>query len=499
MQERRPTTFDVRVWGIRKVTGKRGTRHMVRWSVGGRQRAKTFATRALANSHRADLMSAMNRGEPFDLATGLPMSMLPDERSVTWWEWTQRYVDLKWASLAPTSRRSIAIALSTATMALLSGDRGKPPAKQLRAAMVGWAYVAPRRAEGPPPDRLARAVDWLSRNTVDLADLEDPGRARAVLDALTRSVDGTPAAATTVARKRAVLSNCLELAVEQGLLQANPLSRLRWRAPRVNEVVDPATVVNPDQARALLDAVARVTPTDPQPGEGMGRRDRAVPGRRRPLRSHGAPLVAFFGCLYYAALRPSEAQALRLQDLQLPATDDEWGWLRLAAGDPTISTVWTDTGRRARQLKHRPVGAVRIIPCVPELVALLRCHLDTYGAAADGRLFRGPRGGAIRDEDYQAVWQAARRLVLPDADTSPLARRPYDLRHACVSTWLAGGVESAQVAHWAGHSVAVLHRVYAHVLHGREDVARRRIEQILRNGAAIDREDRPASTPMHDG
>jgi hypothetical protein len=105
-------------------------------------------------------------------------------------------------------------------------------------------------------------------------------------------------------------------------------------------------------------------------------------------------------------------------------------------------------------------------------------------------LFRGPLGGSIREEDYQDVWQAARSTVSPDADTSPLARCPYDLRHACVSTWLAGGVDSAQVAAWAGHSVAVRHRVYTHVVQGRRDVARRRVENVLcgadQDGAACE-------------
>jgi len=36
----------------------------------------------------------------------------------------------------------------------------------------------------------------------------------------------------------------------------------------------------------------------------------------------------------------------------------------------------------------------------------------------------------------------------------------YDLRHACLSTWLSGGVYPAQVAEWAGHSVDVLLRIY---------------------------------------
>lgn len=62
---------------------------------------------------------------------------------------------------------------------------------------------------------------------------------------------------------------------------------------------------------------------------------------------------------------------------------------------------------------------------------------------------------------------------------SPLARRPYDLRHAAVSLWLNAGVPATQVAEWAGHSVNVLLRVYAKCLDGQDAAARRRIEAAL--------------------
>ena len=65
---------------------------------------------------------------------------------------------------------------------------------------------------------------------------------------------------------------------------------------------------------------------------------------------------------------------------------------------------------------------------------------------------------------------------------SPLARRPYDLRHAAVSTWLNGGVPAPQVAAWAGHSVDVLLRVYAKCIAGQDDAVRRRVEEALRDG-----------------
>lgn len=63
---------------------------------------------------------------------------------------------------------------------------------------------------------------------------------------------------------------------------------------------------------------------------------------------------------------------------------------------------------------------------------------------------------------------------------SPLAKRIYDLRHACVSTWLNGGLSPPQVAEWAGHSVAVLLRIYAKCLVGQWDTDKRRIMEALR-------------------
>jgi hypothetical protein len=60
----------------------------------------------------------------------------------------------------------------------------------------------------------------------------------------------------------------------------------------------------------------------------------------------------------------------------------------------------------------------------------------------------------------------------PAQVASTLAIRPYDLRHAYVSTWLKAGVEPKRVAEWAGHSVDVLLRIYTHCLDGGEHEAR---------------------------
>jgi len=88
--------------------------------------------------------------------------------------------------------------------------------------------------------------------------------------------------------------------------------------------------------------------------------------------------------------------------------------------DPGSS--WTDDGKpgEVRGLRHRNEKETRPVPADPLLVAALRWHLEEFG------------------------------------------------------------VPSARAAAWAGHSVAVLHRVYAACLDGREDEARKRIDAFRR-------------------
>jgi integrase len=125
------------------------------------------------------------------------------------------------------------------------------------------------------------------------------------------------------------------------------------------------------------------------------------------------------------------------------------------------------------------------VPVAPELTTLLHEHLRLFGNAPDGLLFRGALGGQLAESAYCRVWRKARARALSAEDVaSPLARRPYDLRHAAVSTCLNAGVPSTQVAEWAGHSVAVLHQIYAKCIVGQDEAARRRIAAALTDSAS---------------
>ena len=121
------------------------------------------------------------------------------------------------------------------------------------------------------------------------------------------------------------------------------------------------------------------------------------------------------------------------------------------------------------------------MPCPPELTTLLHEHLAAFGAGPEGRLFVGERNDAeLPKLTIVRAWQRARIAAFTaEVVASPLARSPYDLRHAAVSTWLNGGVPPTTVAEWAGHSVEVLLKTYAKCLDGGDAAVRGRVQVAL--------------------
>ena len=459
------TTFDARVYRTEVYKGAKVTTYKVRWKTAHRLWKEGFRNAALADSFRSSLMTAARKGEAFSLSTGRPVSWEPKESTVTWYALTLDYTAAKWPYAAPNHRKSIAEALTDATEAMLASDERPYAVEEIRRALRTWAFSDRLRGVTEPSEDLAAIVRWLHTATLPVADLSRPGTGgascRAILNRISRTLDGTAAAANTANRKRAVLNNLMQYAVETGALPANPLRTVKWTRPRTLKSVDPRTVVNSAQARRLLAAVGH-----------QGER--------------GARMVAFFGCMYYAALRPEEAVDLRPENLAI-LPDHGWGKLILTNSEPRSGTWWTDTGsaRQRRELKHRPRGETRPVPLHPELVALLSEHLKKYPPGPDGRVFTGPRGGIFNDRAYLKVFHQARAAAFIGQEAaSLLARRPYDLRHAAVSTWLNAGVPAPQVAEWAGHSVDVLLRVYAKCISGQQHDAMRRIEE-----ATMPRED----------
>ncbi|MFB9834184.1 hypothetical protein [Actinoallomurus acaciae] len=156
------------------------------------------------------------------------------------------------------------------------------------------------------------------------------------------TMTGDPAAATTIARKRAVLYNVLKYAVrERKLLSTNPIDQVDWKAPERVEQVDRSVVANPVQARQLLAAVTYV-------GRMSGRGGVCVP------------------CT--------------------PACTTEAYDLRKRRGSGSTPTVARPTMTRVSSAARS--GEKRVVPIPPDLVTILHEHLKQFGTAEDGRAVR---------------------------------------------------------------------------------------------------------------
>ena len=286
-----------------------------------------------------------------------------------------------------------------------------------------------------------------------------------LLTAMDKITTGRRVTSSTWDKRSAVLHRTLEFARASGWIDRNPLTGRRHSTRATGpQAVDPRVVVNPVQARQLLAAVTYVG------------------GRRRRDRDRGRRLHAFFACLYYGGLRPGEAQQLRRDDCVLPAGG--WGELLLTGSRTEVSAGY-DAPRGARHherpLKRRSPEDVRPVPIPPTLVTILVDHLAEFETAPDGRLFFGvERGENVPGSVYSRVWAQAREIGLSPAQVvSPLARRPYDLRHAALSSWLAAGVPATEVPERAGNSVKVLLTVYAKCLDGQRQTYNDRIAALL--------------------
>jgi integrase len=375
-----------------------------------------------------------------------------------------------WPAAAATSRVSVIETLTRVVPAVARDLAGAPDPDVLRRAL------RKKLNQGGHADELdedeARAVAWMARASRPVRALEDPSVVCDVLDALAVNLDGKPAAPEYLSRRRRVQHKCLGYAVRKKRLAKNPLSKGNlpegWTPPQApDDTLDPRAVGSPALVASMLEACGTI-------------------GRRQ-----GPRFQAFYGCMFYAMMRPSEVAALKREGCHLPEAG--WGHLIFADASPAAGKAYTHDGQvhEHRGLKGRTRGRpgpssrrpVRKVPIPPELVQLLRAHIQTFGVAPNGRLFRSENGNPLQPSTWWQVWQKVRAASLTPAQlASPLMKRPYDLRHSRITWRLNSGVPATEVAAWAGHSVEVLTRVYARCVVGLENVWIGRMDETLHLG-----------------
>jgi integrase len=459
-------SYDLTFWAIEKRDRRKPYR--LRWSVAGRRPpfSHSFLTIELAESFRGELKTAARRGERFDEATGLPESLLRRGRDVSWYQHAHEYVAARWKGSAGNSRRSIVESLTCVTQVMVRELRGAPDPDVLRLALRRDFNHGEGSALTPEE---ARAVAWVKRASLPISALSDDAVVTDVLDALATRLDGRQAAPDYYARRLRVTRTCLSYAVRKERLVKNPLLSANmpehWTPPKSDDSVDPRSVGSPQLIADMLTVASYV-------------------GTRQ-----GPRFVAFFACMFYALMRPAEVARLTWAGCHLPKTG--WGYVTFGDSTPAPGKEWTDSGdvHEERGLKGRSRKSVRKVPIPPELVRILREHIERFGTTADGRLFRSEHGGKpIQPSTWWRVWSNVRNLALtPEQLATPLMKRPYDLRHAGITWRLNSGIPAPDVAKWAGHSVEVLTRIYAGCVAGFDEVWIARMNAGLRDCRTVDR------------
>lgn len=421
---------DVKVFGVqdRRATALAKRPWVVRHAIDGRQRSKSFRTRAEADRYRSLLVQSVTAGQRFDVATGEPASWQEPLGDVLVVEWARRWLNEQWIEWQPRTRTSAVEALSRLVVLAVRSEPSDPDG--LRRYVKG--------ALAPHSTRNEKFESWLTKHGLPLAEL-DSERVAGIERDLRLKLDGTPLAATTASRTKIVCRACILAAVGAGAMSGDlwpprPKSRARRKVARKRRV-DVRSLPGPATMIRAIDAM-----TSHQHGTDTYRMMTAV--------------------AYLAGLRPSEVVMLRVRSVKLPAH----GWGRLEVTEADIS--YDEPGE--------PKTGPRPVPVPPELVVRLRQWVEDRDLkSSDQLLFRTRNDTCPRLSNWGRAW----RRALAAIDHAPL--RVYDCRHAAATTWLRAGVPLAEVARRLGHGIETLVSTYVGALEDEERVGNERIEAFM--------------------
>ncbi len=411
---------------------KRGTAKpwITRWKVDGREHSRAFQYKEQAEAYRDGLKKAARGIDRFDPVTGEPERW--NREVVTLAQFAKDFLKANWRTWSPHSRNDFIKAMVVfLPRVLVDGapvlneegtmtgrlKKGVVPDdfRQLRDAIGAWL---PPKSSATMPERLGEYSLPLEQFTKDHAD-EAAERMMARLDG--RGSVGTP----TATRRRTLCKQLLKAAVEAEHLTSAP-----WPKPESNRKVnkkrgqiDVEQLPDPRQARAMLAAMLN----------GL---------------ASGRAYFVLSALVYFGGLRPSEARALDAQKCQLPAVG--WGLLKVQKAVTKASVRVTGEDE---DVGYPKTGEWRDVPIPPELVLILREHLDERG---HGLVVATSSGQPIGLGHWAEGWAAVR--------TNP-EWKLYSLRHACATLWIrAEGAPLKVVAARLGHSVQVLMTTYAGAL-----------------------------------
>jgi integrase/DNA-directed RNA polymerase specialized sigma24 family protein len=238
-------------------------------------------------------------------------------------------------------------------------------------------------------------------------------------------------------RRRHVLALVDQMLRVQGRATTGASNILRSLSAMAEDAItDEATDLNPFKG-------VRVRANDPR-----ARKD------RRPVRvfsfeqmhefaAHGGPYEPMIRVFTDTGMRLGEVLPLRRRDFD---------------GGTFVVARTADEGRVLEGTKtgHGERFAGRIVPCPPslaELIATLPTPIDD-----DGLLFPTPTGKLWRGRNfYRDVWY-------PTQGASGIDVRPHECRHSWITHLRAAGIDDADLAQVAGHTIDTMLNRYTHPL-----------------------------------
>jgi integrase/recombinase XerD len=213
---------------------------------------------------------------------------------------------------------------------------------------------------------------------------------------------------STVARRLAAARGFFRYLGQDGRIQRNPTEHIE--RPRMSRPL-PKTLSR-ETAAALVES--------PDVGTPRGLRDRAL-----------------LELLYASGLRASEC-------------------LGLARGDVNLNGGYVQCLGKARKERVVPVGEEALV-WIRRYLSEARPRL-LRGRPDAGRLFLGPRGGALT---RQALWQIVRRAARAAGVRARVS--PHTLRHCFASHLLEGGADLRAVQTMLGHADIGTTQIYTHL------------------------------------
>ena len=156
----------VKVYGVqdRRSTVQAKLPWVVRYTIDGRHRSKSFRTRAEAERYRGPLLQAVHAGERFDPATGEPESWQTPLRDVRVHEWARRWLADQWQEWQPRTRASATEAL--ARFITIAVEHGAKSPEGLRVYL--YTALSPDSEDG----RDAHHEKWMAKYCLPLRDLD---------------------------------------------------------------------------------------------------------------------------------------------------------------------------------------------------------------------------------------------------------------------------------------------------------------------------------------